>query len=98
MKNLERDSFETYPHYVYATVFLLDGKLMDYKIGNQEKCWETRTFRGQEWENYVFDNFQKLNLYCEYKKILVNNADEHNEAFEILEKWIHKNYETYKGL
>ena len=30
-------NFNDYPHYVYATAFLVNGKLADYKIGDAEK-------------------------------------------------------------
>lgn len=90
-RKLQSNSFNEYPHYVYATAFFLDDKLMDYSIGSYEKSWETRTFRGNfTWERYVWENFDSLNLYCKYKKKLVNNSEEHNKAFDILEKWIKK--------
>ena len=91
--DLKCNSFNEYPHYVYATAYLLDGKLMDYSIGNRQKSWYDRTFRGfSKWERYVWDNFETLNLYCEYNQILVNNNEEHNKAFDTLEKWVHKTF------
>lgn len=95
IERLESNSFNEYPHYVYATAYMLDGKLMDFKIGNGQRNWHTRTFRGLQWERYVWDNFETLNLYCKYNKILVNNDDEHNKAFETLEKWLNK-FEKFK--
>lgn len=87
------NNFNEYPHYVYATAYLWDGKLMDYKIGNRERTWHDRTFRGLGWERYVWDNFESLNLYCEYNKILVFNDEEHNKAFDTLSEWLEKTYE-----
>lgn len=91
---LESSNFNEYPHYVYATAFLLDDKLMDYRIGDRERCWQDRTFRGLNWERYVWENFDKLDLHCKYNKILVNNNKEHNEAFEALERWISSNFKS----
>ena len=88
MRKLQSNNFDEYPHYVYATAFMLDNKLMDYKIGNAERDWFTRTFRGLKWEQCVWEKFDKLNLYCKYNRILVNNREEHNNAFDILEKWL----------
>lgn len=34
-------NFNDYPHYVYVTAFLVNGKLADYKIGNSERGWKT---------------------------------------------------------
>ena len=89
-ENLEYNSFEQYPHYVYATVFLANNKLVDYKIGNGERSWHTRTFRGSFVDKEILNNSKKYVLTTKYKKILVNNDKEHNEAFKILEKWIYE--------
>lgn len=35
-KELEYSDFNKYPHYVYATAFLVNGKLADYRIKNRE--------------------------------------------------------------
>lgn len=87
-ENLEYNWFEEYPHYVYATAFLANNMLADYKIGNQEKSWHTRTFRGSFVDREILNNSEKYVLTTKYKKILVNNDKEHNQAFEILEKWV----------
>ena len=83
-KELEYSDFNKYPHYVYATAFLVNGKLADYRIKNREVDWGSRTFRGSAWENEVWQHVfidGDWNLTCEYKKILVNNQKEHNDAF-----------------
>ena len=76
--------------------FLLIGELADFKIGNRETDWNRRTFRGRKWENEVAEHFNDWNLTCKYKKILVNNNDEHNDAFELLEKWLDNSFKKYK--
>lgn len=48
---LRYNNFDKYPHYVYVTAFLVNGKLADYRITSTEKDWGTRTFRGSHWEN-----------------------------------------------
>lgn len=77
-------------------LFLLIGELADFKVGNSETDWSRRTFRGSKWENEVAKHFNDLNLTCEYKKILVNNRDEHNDAFELLEMWLDNSFKKYK--
>lgn len=96
VKKLEYSDFNIYPHYVYATAFLVKGELADYKIGSYESNWERRTFRGSSWENEVAEHFNDWDLTCKYKKILVNNSDEHNDAFELLEMWLDNSFKKYK--
>lgn len=95
---LEHSDFNKYPHYVFATAFLVDGKIADYKIGNRERCWIDRTFRGTLWESEVAQRLTNNDkgLTCEYKKILVNNNEEHNKAFDVLEDWLFNNFEIYE--
>ncbi len=96
---LQYSNFNTYPHYVFATAFLVNGKLADYKIQNCERCWGLRTFRGRPWENEVWQHGfidKDWNLTCEYNKILVNNDEEHDEAFNKLEDWLFDNFEIYE--
>ena len=94
-KMLEYSNFEVYPHYVYATAFLIEGQLADFKVGSRESSWNNRTFRGSKWENEVAEHFDDWNLTCEYKKILVNSNDEHNDAFELLEMWLDNSFKKY---
>ncbi len=77
-------------------LFLLNGELADFKIGSHESDWGRRTFRGSAWENEVAEHFDDWNLTCEYKKILVNNNNEHNDAFELLEMWLDNSFKKYK--
>ena len=97
-RELEYSNFNIYPHYVFATAFLVDGKLADYKIGNTERYWGDRTFRGSSWENEVFKRLRNNDkgLTCEYNKVLVNNDDEHNKAFEKMEDWLFNNFKIYE--
>lgn len=98
-EELQHSNFNIYPHYVFATAFLVNGKLADYKIKNCEGCWGLRTFRGQPWENEVWQHSfidKDWNLTCEYNKILVNNDEEHNETFNKLEDWLFDNFEIYE--
>lgn len=97
-RELQSDDFNKYPHYVFATAYLLDGKLVDYKIQNRERDWYDRTFRGDTWENEAWDLLNKNSdrLSCQYSKIWVSNDDEHNEAFEHLERWLDDCFEKHE--
>lgn len=86
------NNFEIYPHIVYATAFLKNGKLVDYSIGSHIKDWGTRTFRGFPWERATMEEESS----CRYNQILVNNIDEHNESFDILDKWLVDNFEAHE--
>ena len=47
------------------------------------------------WQHGFIDKDWKLT--CKYKKILVNNDEEHNEAFELLEMWLDNKFKKYKN-
>lgn len=80
---------ETYPHKIYASVLILDNKVMDYKIG--ERKWEhvyDVTLRGQI-EIKDLERCKVKNTYWE-----VNNINEHGIVFNVLAKeWIEKQKE-----
>lgn len=90
-------NFNDYPHYVYVKAFLVNGKLADYKIGNSERGWENRTFRGSSWEKEVWQHGfldRDWKLDCIYHSEWVRNNEEHNNAFDKLENWLK---ETFKN-
>lgn len=93
MREIGINDFRKYPHYVYATAFLINGELADYKIQDRERTWTNRTFWGFDWEGEITE---KDELTCKYNKILVNNREEHNRAFKILEDWLFDNFKIYK--
>lgn len=95
-RELEYSDFNTYPHYVFATAFLVNGELADYRICDREREWGIRTFRGSTWENEVAKHSQKWDLTCEYNKILVHNDKEHECAFNKLEEWLFDTFKIYK--
>lgn len=78
--------FDTYPHKVYTSVLLLDGKLIDYKIG--QTYWQEPfevTLRGQI-------NLEDL-FKCEVRNTFweVNNSEEHLNVFdELATEWINE--------
>lgn len=75
---------ETYPHKVYASVLLLDGKVVDYKIG--KNYWKSPFYvslRGQ----ITLDELKRCKT--KYRFWEVNSDKEHNEVFNTLGKaWI----------
>lgn len=83
---------ETYPHKIYASVLILDDKVMDYKIG--ERKWEhiyDVTLRGQI-EIKDLDRCKVKNTCWE-----VNNINEHGIVFNVLAKeWIEEQKELIK--
>lgn len=97
--DLEINDFDSYPHYVYATAFLANGKLADYSISNRKKEWGLRTFRGSNWENEVYQHGfidKNWSLECVYNSKLVKNNKEHNEAFDELEQWLKEKFKNNK--
>jgi len=66
---------DIYPHSIFASVLLLDGKIENWKIVNYPKKHPLE-FTG-------FWKRDRLNDYaCEWKEFVCNNGKEHNEAFE----------------
>ena len=68
---------DKWPHKVYASVLLLDGKIETWKTGNPPKK-----------EPMEFSNYWKLDRMkdytCEYVGFEVNNDQEHDDAFRKL--------------
>lgn|GEM_PF-2323813 len=68
---------DEYPHKVYASVLLLDGKIENWKIGGSPKK------HAGDWSN--FWKLDRINDYTvQFTEFVVNNDKEHNEAFEKL--------------
>ena len=65
-----------YPHTIYQQVLLLDGKMIDWKIGGNRKTASTWTRRMC---------YKEGSVTVETKEIEVNNDQEHNEAFRSME-------------
>lgn len=77
---------ETYPHKIYASILLLDGKLIDYKIG--EHYWESPfnvCLKGQ----ITLEELKRCTT--DYRYWVVNSPTEHNNIFNVAAKeWISK--------
>lgn len=75
---------ETYPHKIYASVLLLDGKIIDWKIG--QHYWED-PFQVKLRGNIKIEDIQRC--VTKYTFWEVNNSEEHQKVFEsIAKKWI----------
>lgn len=72
---------EQYPHMVYASVLLLDGKIENWKIGGYRKDVPL------EWTNYW--KMDRIDDYCCFSKAFeVNTPEEHNRVFnELGHEW-----------
>ncbi|HZG16940.1 MAG TPA: hypothetical protein VE710_18270 [Candidatus Bathyarchaeia archaeon] len=82
---------DTYPHKVYASVLLLDGKIYNYKIG--EYYWR---FPGEVKMRY--SDIDKLDrMTVEHTFFEVNNDIEHNRAFDVLAPEWFKNWEVHEN-
>ena len=84
----------TYPHTVYASVLLLDNKIINWKIGDRR--WTdifsmTRRIRRDRPFNindYTGETVESIGFE-------VNNSDEHDHAFAVLAKEWFKNWEVH---
>jgi len=81
---------DTYPHKVYASVLLLDGKIYNYKIG--QNYWE----HPGEVKMRITD-FHKIDrMTVEHTYFEVNNDQEHRDAFAVLAVNWFKNWEIHE--
>jgi hypothetical protein len=73
--------YEQWPHMVYASVLLLDGKIENWKVGGSKKD-----------EPMAWTIFWKMDRLTDYKAISkgfeVNTPDEHAKVFdELAPEW-----------
>jgi hypothetical protein len=80
---------DTYPHEVYASVLLLDNKIINYKIG--ERFWSTPL----EAKIYTRKQIDFEKLKTEYTSWTVYNSEEHNKAFEVYAREWFKQWEVH---
>lgn len=86
---------ETYPHTVYASVLLLDDKIMNWKVG--ERKWKhnmdmtRRINRPFSLDDYVGEMVESIGFEA-------NNSEEHNHAFEVLAPEWFKQWEIDESL
>ncbi|MED1955115.1 hypothetical protein [Brevibacillus centrosporus] len=82
---------DTYPHKVYASVLLLDGKIYNWKIGQDH-------WKHPHEVKMRYSDFDKLDrMYTQYAWFEVNNDEEHNRAFEVLAREWFKQWEIHEN-
>ncbi|MFE4571377.1 hypothetical protein [Paenibacillus chitinolyticus] len=78
---------DEYPHEVYASVLLLDGKIYNWKVGNY--------FWSHPMEAKIrmsdFDKFDRMEV--KHTSFTVNNDFEHNLAFSLNAKQWYRQWE-----
>jgi hypothetical protein len=68
---------DTYPHSLFASVLLLDGKIESWKVVNYPKK-HPFDFKA-DWKR------DRLNDYtCQWTEFVANDAEEHNRIFQEL--------------
>lgn len=86
------DWTDQYPHYVNASVLLLDGEIYNWKIGNQR--WENPSMVKMRFSDMHMIKEGRFTVKNKY--FLVNNDKEHNDVFNIhARKWF-KNWKISK--
>lgn len=80
---------DTYPHTVTASVLLLDGKIYNWKIGNQN--WKDPGKASMRVADMHYVNEGRFTV--ENKYFEVHNRKEHDEVFDILAKQWFRNWE-----
>lgn len=83
---------DAYPHKVFASVLLLDGKIYGWKIGDRywDSPYEVRM---------KINDFDKLDrMRAEHTYWIVYNSKEHNDVYEIHAKEWFKQWEIHEDL
>lgn len=75
----------TFPHTVYASAFLADGKLYDYYIGEQQKEWITKTIRNDK-DAELWRTGSILTVKYEDREVYDHSG--HELAFTSLREWL----------
>lgn len=80
---------DKYPHTVTASVLLLDGKIYNWKIGNQ--IWKHPSMVKMRLEDMKYLDEGRFTV--ENKSFTVQNPDEHEKVFTVLAREWFKNWE-----
>lgn len=81
---------ETFPHKIYVTAFLNNGKLFDYRIGEFPKHAMSMTIKNN------FDKFTGVKVV--HKEFTVNSSQEHNDVFQLYAlDWLDTSFEKDEG-
>lgn len=67
---------DVYPHEIWTNILTFKGQVVDYKIGNRKREWETWTFR---WDKHIRKN--QKDLFVIQVRTIVCNDFEHEKAF-----------------
>lgn len=89
----ESSNFNEYPHRVFASVILLDGKIVNWKSGQYRMTKKNLGLFNQP--RIVHENFEKLEVRS--RSFIVHNISEHNKAFEREAVQFYKQFKLYPG-
>jgi len=71
-------NFDRYPHRIFASALLIDGKLVNWKVSN--KRWTKSNIGCSNQPGYVLKNWDKIKIRS--KSFIVNSSEEHSKVFE----------------
>ena len=84
---------ETYPHSVFASALLSDGKLIAWKVGNPAKSTVDDFYKA-----FIFAQKKRTdfaNITVEVKEYICNSKEDHSKAFEDSKNWLTTNFEPH---
>ena len=85
-----RSDFNEYPHRVFASVILVDGKIVSWRTGNTR--WTKDNYSSSNQPLIVYRN--KITIRS--RSFMVKNREQHNNAFEILTKRFYRQFDLHK--
>ena len=87
-----QSDFNVYPHRIFASVVLLDGKIISWKVANYR--WTMKTIGCYNHPVAVYKNYKKIKVRT--RSFVANNRDQHNGIFETTTKKFFKQFEIHE--
>ena len=85
--------FNKYPHRVFASVVLVDGKIVNWKTGNTR--WTKANYANFSQPYIVYD--ENVEITIRSKSFIVKNRKQHNHAFEVLASRFYSQFKLHEG-
>ena len=92
MKRENVSDFNEYPHRIFASVVLLDGKIISWKVVNYR--WTKENIGRYNHPYLVYANYTKIKIRT--KSFIANNTDQHNKIFQHTVKKFFKQFKIHE--
>ena len=84
---------DEYPHSVFASALLSDGKLIAWKVGNPPKREWHDFYKCFAYSGKKMDHF--TNMTVQVKEFVCKEKQDHNPAFDLANAWLIETFEPH---